>query len=138
MKVVLDNNILFSLINPDSVNSYLFAALRFEFFAPEYIKSELAKYASDCLLKSKLSKHEFEMRQKEVEAGIRFCKISEFKRFLKQAKDSLPDKDDAPYVALALAIKSVIWSNDPHLKQQSLAKVFTTAELINKLLKSEF
>lgn len=138
MKVVLDNNILFSLMNPDSVNSYLFASLRFEFFAPEYIKSELAKYASDCLLKSTLSKHEFEMRQKEVEEGIRFCKVSKFKGFLKQAKDSLPDEDDAPYVALALAIKAVIWSNDPHLKQQTLVKAFATAELIGRLLKSEF
>jgi len=31
---------------------------------------------------------------------------------------------------LALSIKAVIWSNDNHLKEQSLTPVFTTKELV--------
>lgn len=137
MILVLDNNIFFSLMKPDSANSYLFFALRAKFFAPEDLKPELDKHKSECLLKSKLSEHEFEIRQAEVEKRIKFFKSSEYKIFFKEASNSLHDPKDSPYVALALATKSAIWSNDPHLKQQPLVKVYTTEELIIKLLNDE-
>ena len=53
MKLVLDNNIFFSLMNPDSIASYLFFSLRAEFFAPEFINLEFDKYKEDCLFKKK-------------------------------------------------------------------------------------
>ena len=137
MKLILDNNIFFSLIMPSSVSSYLFSLLRAEFFAPEYVKSELEEHKSECLLRSKLSEHEFKIRQKEVEEFISFFKSAEYEDFLDKAIDSLEDPEDSPYFALALSIKASIWSNDPHLKQQSLVKVFTTGELFDKMLKNE-
>ena len=124
-------------MNPRSVNSYLFSLLRSEFSAPEYVKFELDKYKEDCLLKSGLSEHEFEARQTEVEACINFFKSSEYAKFLKKSSNVLPDPKDSPYLALALSIDSSIWSNDPHLKEQSLVKVYTTKELIVALLKDE-
>ena len=137
MKLVLDNNILFSLMNPNSVNTYLFFSLNVKFIAPEFIKSEFNKYKEDCLFKSKLSEHEFEIRQVEVESNIDFFKLLEYKYFLKESSKVMPDQDDIDFLALALKLNCSIWSNDFHFKQQSLIKVFTTAELINKLLKSE-
>ena len=138
MKIVLDNNILFSLINPFSAASYIFFFLNSEkIFAPEFIKSEFEKYKEICLFKSKLSEHEFELRQKEVEEKISFLKLPEYKRFLKQSIEILPDPDDSDFLALALSLKSTIWLNDPHLKQQSFVKVFTTSELLIKLLNNE-
>ena len=137
MKIVVDNNVLFSLMNPKSVAAYLFSSIAAEFFAPEFVKSELSKHKSDCLLKSKLSEHKFEMRQAEVVEDIKFIKLSKYEDFLEKSLAILPDPDDADFLALALSIKAAIWSNDPHLKQQSLVKVFTTKELIDKLLKGE-
>lgn len=138
MRLVLDNNIFFSLMNPFSVASYLFSLLKVKFFAPEFVKSELRKYKEECLLKSKLSEHEFEIRQKEVEFETEFSKPLKYKDFLKEAIKELPDAKDSPYLALALSIKASIWSNDPHLKQQSLVKVFTTKELFKRMLRKEF
>ena len=137
MKLVFDNNIFFSLMNPYSVNSYIFSLLRAEFFAPEFIKSEFDRHKEDCLSKSKLSEHEFEIRQDEVEENIKFFKSSEYKDFLEISLRALPDKDDVDFLALALSIKSAIWSNDPHFKEQSLVKVYATKELISKFLKEE-
>ena len=134
MMLVLDNNIFFSLMNPGSINSYVFSSLRSEFFAPLFLKSELNKHKSECLLKSKLSEHEFEIRQAEVEEKIKFCRLSEYKDFLKEARRALPDQKDSPYIALALSLNAPVWSNDPHLKQQSLIEVYSTEELIRKLL----
>ena len=85
MKIVLDNNILFSIMNPLSTNSYLFASIKAEFIAPEFIKAELEKYKEECLIKSKLSKHEFEIRQREVEKSIAFFKSSEYENFLEKS-----------------------------------------------------
>ena len=134
MKIVIDNNILFSLMNPKSTASYIFFLFDAEFFIPEYIKIEFEKYKGICLFKSKLSKHEFELRYEEINEKINFIKLSEYKAFLKQSAKTLSDPKDSPYLALALSADASIWSNDPHLKQQSLIKVFTTAELFKKLL----
>ena len=126
----MDNNIFFSLMNPKSVNSYLFSLGKIEFVAPEFLKSELEEHKSECIKKSRLSEHEFEIRQREIEDKIVFVELSEYKAFLKEAIGSIPDPDDSPYIALALSIKSAIWSNDPHLTKQALVKVFTTDKLI--------
>ena len=137
MKLVLDNNIFFSLINPKSVASYLFPLIKAEFFAPEFIKSEFEKYKEICLSKSKLSEHEFEIKKAEVEEFIKFIETAKYEEFLEKAKASLPDPNDSDFLALALSIDASIWSNDKHFKEQSLVKVFTTSELIDKLLNKE-
>lgn len=137
MRLVLDNNIFFSLMKPDSANSYLFSSIKAEFCAPEFMKSEFDKYKEDCLSKSKLSEHEFETRQAEVEENIKFFKSSEYKEFIKEALAALSDPDDSDFLALALFIKSLIWSNDPHLKEQQLVPVFTTSDLIKLFLRGK-
>jgi len=40
MMIVLDNNSLFSIMNPKSTSAYLFSSIKAEFIAPEFIKSE--------------------------------------------------------------------------------------------------
>lgn len=133
MKLIPDNNIFFSLMKPSSINSYLFSMPNVIFFAPAFLKSEFEKHKSECLSKSKLSEHEFEIRQTEVEKKIEFIPISEYKRFLDEAKSISPDPDDVEYLALALKLNSAVWSNDKLLKKQSKVKVFSTSELIKKL-----
>ena len=138
MKIVLDNNILFSFMNPNSAASYIFFFLGAkEIFAPEFIKYEFNKYKKLCLLKSELSEHEFELRLEEVEEKINFIKLLEYEAFLKKSLGVLPDSDDVDFLALALKLNSAIWSNDSHFKQQSLIKVYTTKELIDELLESK-
>ena len=135
MRLILDNNIFFSLFNPYSVNSYLFSLSNIKFCTPLSIKLEFEEHKPECLLKSKLSEHEFKIRQTEIEEKIEFFELSAYKKVLKKALNSLPDPDDSPYLALALTINAPIWSNDPHLKQQKLAKVYTTEGLIRELLR---
>ena len=137
MKLVIDNNVLFSIMNPYSITSYLFHSINEEFFAPEFIKLELEKYKEICLFKSGLSEHEFEMRQNEIMDSISLFKTSEYLEFLSLAIDSLEDSKDSPYLALALSIDASIWSNDSKLKNQNLAKVYNTQELVEMFLKNK-
>ena len=46
---------------------------------------------------------------------------------------NIQDKDDVDFIALALKLNLPIWSNDKDLKKQTLAKVYTTKEVISLL-----
>lgn len=137
MKLVLDNNVLFSIMSPFSAAAYLFSSIRAEFFAPEFIKQELEEHKEECLIKSELSNHEFEIRQEEIEESIKFIKSSEYEYFLEKSADLISDIKDIDFLALALSINASIWSNDPHLREQSLVKIYTTEDLLYKMLKGE-
>lgn len=131
--MIIDNNILFSLMKPDSSASEIFEQRPFKFVAPEFIRSELDEHEQECEEKSGLSKKEFKARRADVEADITFISVDVYKKFLKKAVKAVDDPDDAPYIALALALKAPIWSNDPDLKKQSLVDILTTKELIELL-----
>src|SRR3989344_8130434 len=135
MKLVIDNNVLFSLMKPSSINSYVFASLAVEFCAPAFLKDEFAKHKAECISKSGLSSFEFNERFREIESQIEFIPLSQFEHLL--AKIELSDADDVPYIAAAQRINGSIWSNDSDLKEQFLVKVFTTAELVGMLLEGK-
>ena len=42
----------------------------------------------------------------------------------------ISDPDDLPVLALAKSKQMGIWSNDPHLSEQNIIKVFTTHDLL--------
>ena len=132
MKLVIDNNILFSLMKPSSVNSYVFASLAVDFCAPDFLKDEFDKHKTECLSKSGLSKSEFNERFRDIESQITFIPQSQFSHLFTKVRIS--DVDDIPYIAAALSVNASIWSNDSDLKEQALVKVFTTAELVKMLL----
>jgi predicted nucleic acid-binding protein len=136
-QLVLDNNSLFSIMNPKSTSAYLFASIRANFIAPEFIKLELEEHKEECLIKSKLSEHEFEIRQKDVEESIKFFESVEYEDFLEKAEELIQDPDDIDFFALALSTNSTIWSNDPHLKEQPLVKVYDTRELLSMFLNNK-
>lgn len=136
-QLVLDNNSLFSIMNPNSVSAYLFASIRANFIAPDFIKSEFEDNKEECLIKSELSEHEFEIRQTEVEESVKFFKSVEYEDSLEKAEELIPDPDDIDFFALALLTNSAIWSNDKHLMRQSLVKVFTTKDLLKMFLDNE-
>ena len=135
--IVLDNNILFSLMNPFSTASYIFAAIGVSFLAPEFINEEFNEHIALCLKKSGLSEHEFEIRMKEIEHNLVFVKLSEYEEYLGRSIETLSDPDDVDFLALALKTKSVIWSNDLHLKEQSLIRTYSTKDLVDMLLSGE-
>lgn len=61
-EIVIDNNVLFSLINPFSISSYIFSSIDIKFIAPEFIKEELEEHKEECIIKSNLSEDEFRIR----------------------------------------------------------------------------
>src|SRR3989344_9671373 len=97
MKIIIDNNILFSIMNPDSTNAKLFSLLNFEFISPSFILKEFEKYQEECLKKSGLQKSDFLFRKKEIFGQIKLIEFNEYKNMLEKAKKISPDIDDSPY-----------------------------------------
>lgn len=130
MKLIIDNNILFSLMKTDSSASKIFFALNCEFVAPSFVLYEFRKYEEDCIKKSKLSKKDFEIRKEEVFSRIRFIDFEIYQEFIDEAIKNIADENDAPYIALALKMKIPLWSNDKLLKSQNKVNVLSTEDIV--------
>jgi predicted nucleic acid-binding protein len=103
---------------------------RIKLFAPEFLFEEFQKYKAEILRKSGLSEPELSLFLTLVSSRIETVPRQEFKQLIKKAVGSITDKKDAPYIALALHLCCSVWSNDKKLKEQDLAKVYSTTELL--------
>ncbi len=135
MELVIDANIAFSLFKVSSLPKVLIDKYSLELFSPDKLIEEMDKYADLICSKSKAPKDSYGIIKQSVLELISVHPVS--KELVDRAAALLNDKDDAPYLALAIKLGLIpIWSNDRHLKAQSLVKVFTTVEL-SKFLSSE-
>jgi len=133
MKFIIDNNILFSLMKPDSMNSKIFSMIKAEFYAPEFLIDEFKKYESECMRKSGLSERDFIKRKNEIFGEIQLVDNKKFINLINEILDKIFDSDDAPYVALSLYLNIPLWSNDKNLKNQEIIN----QEIINVLSTSD-
>lgn len=129
MKLVADANILFSLIKPNTSASQLIKTANIKIFSPSFALGELAKHKFEIEKKSGISLKKIRELLKQQ---VLFVNESKYLKLFPQFKDFI-DENDVPYLALSASFKIPIWSNDPHLKQQSIVKVLTTKELIDLL-----
>src|SRR3989344_5620731 len=106
MKLVIDNNILFSLMNPESTASYIFFTLDATFLAPAFVLEEFKKYKGDAFHKSKLSHQEFEMHAVSISQKLQILPVSTYGHLTEQIRPSLPDEKDIPYIAAAVVCKA--------------------------------
>ena len=128
MKLIVDANILFSLINPQSFTSKIIENNELELFSPEYALDELKKHEEEIISKTKIpSFKEAVIRLKKI---VTFVQIEDFSSNLPLVQHLIKDEKDIIYLALAKHLNLAIWSNDSDLKEQSIIPVFITAELL--------
>jgi len=132
MKFVVDTNVLLTFFWKDSFTKGILLDQDFEFFAPEYALEEINENLSEILQKTSISLEQFKELRRDLAICVEFIPLERYSEFLQKVSD-IPDKKDIDFIALALKLKLPVWSNDKHLKQQSLVKVFTTEELIKLL-----
>ena len=104
----------------------------FQLFAPEFLLAEFTKYEKLIIKKTHRLTKGFEKFLSVLDDCITVILQKEIMPYLKQAREFSPDPKDAVYLALAIAIKSAIWSNDKKLKErQNHIKVFCTSDLVS-------
>lgn len=131
MELVIDTNIVFSLFKAESFTREILEEHKIKLFSPEKLIEELEKYSELICSKSNISKSKFLLNISLLPEIIELKKVDELLK--SKAKKLILHESDADFLALALQLNIPIWSNDPHLKEQSLIKVFTTSELIKFL-----
>ena len=133
MRLVVDANIIFSVLIKEGKTDDLFFNFSLDLYAPEYIFSELEKHKEEILRKTKRTELEFYRLLEIFKNVIKIIPNPETDDYIKEAESICPDKDDFLYFALALKMNIPIWTNDKKLKEQKIVKIYSTGELIKEV-----
>ncbi|PIN93037.1 hypothetical protein COU54_04775 [Candidatus Pacearchaeota archaeon CG10_big_fil_rev_8_21_14_0_10_31_24] len=130
MNLVADTNILFSLCNKNSTANLLTHKHQLNLFSLNYALLELEKYKETLIKKSNQSFTDSINLLKQL---VQFINVKDLKKEIQECKFLTQDLADIPFLALAKHLNITIWSNDSHLKEQSLIQVFSTLDLLKLL-----
>ena len=133
MDLVIDANIIFAIMIKKGASEHLLLANDLHFYAPEYLFIETARHETEILEKTKKTSFEFKQTLHLIEKRVNLIPFQEFRHCINEASRLLEDKADAVYLALCIAKKMPLWSNDKGFKKQDKVKVFNTAELLEYL-----
>lgn len=135
IKLVLDANVLFSILINQGKNTEIFSNFRLSLYCPSFIFREFQKHRKEILSKTKRTEEEFNHLLLSLRSILKVIPESDFCKFNELACRVSPDINDASYLALALKLNCGIWSNDKKLKEQDFVKVYSTSDLINLLMR---
>ena len=131
MKLIIDANILFAALIKQGSTAELLISDKLQLFAPEFLLTEFVKYKDLILKKTHRNEEEFDQFLDLLNEQINIVPKKEIIPFLDEADKISPDPKDTIYLALAIAIKCNIWSNDKKLKQsQTKINVLSTGDLL--------
>lgn len=129
MDLVIDANVLFSVLIKDNFSYNILFNGKFHLFTPEYIFTELEKHKEEILEKTERTTEEFFRLVETLKRRISIIPLEELVPYVEEAEKLTPDPDDMDYFALALKLNCAILSNDKKLKEQNKIKIFNTHEL---------
>lgn len=135
MQLIVDANILIAAFLKSATTRELLFNQELELFAPEYFAMEVLRTIKEDKSLQKyitIPKAEIEEFLTFLLESIKIIPEEEYASHIEKATGKVPC-DDAPYLALALALNIPIWSNDSAFKKQSLVKAHTTSELVEIL-----
>lgn len=130
MKFVVDTNVLISALIKDSKTREIIINKNLDLITPSYSLGEINKYQKEICKKGKFSQQEYFALIDILFNYVKIININYYLNYLDYSKNLVEDIGDAPFLALALASKSYIWSDDKHLKNQKEIRVLTTKEII--------
>ncbi len=130
MQVVIDANILISLLISPGKPIDLFLREELEVFAPELLMIEVERNMPIIMGKTKHSATEIEKIFLIIKKKTTIIPGEEFLHQREEAIRVCPDHKDVTYFALAMHLKCAVWSNEKQLKNQERIPVYATHELI--------
>lgn len=120
----------------DSTVRRILTSSLLEFFVPRFLFEELDVHLGELTSRAGLSDREVRRLRGRLDAYLTVIPAETLRPHMGPALRIMADVDrqDAPYVAAALAVAcDGLWSDDPHLRQQSAVPCWTTKELVAAL-----
>ncbi len=136
MKLVVDANVLLAAFVKDATTRHLLLDTRLHLYAPEHLLSEMFRHlhhSSGLRKRIRISALEIQELFYLLTQSIETLTKESYNPWMPRALKLAPHQEDAPYLAVALALDVAIWSNDKGLKDQSEVKVYSTHELLKEL-----
>lgn len=133
MKFVIDTNIVFSALIKEGKTRELIMEVPLTLYAPETLITDTKKYEDLIIEKSGLTREEFEALFELITENITIVKKENYEESMYEAEKIIGhiDRDDIPFLALALSIENDgIWSDDRHFQMQDKIKVWKTEEVV--------
>ena len=129
---MIDTNVLFSFFKRDSTTRRLILCISLDtpIYAPEYLLDELRSYSTLIRRKAHLTHEDFERVLTLLRKYVTFIDYESYADFLDIAIRITPDPKDVDFVALALKLNAILWSNDKGLKSVPVLEVLNTREII--------
>ena len=136
MRLVIDTGIIISALIRDSLTRKIIMYPAFELFSPEDITVEIEEHIDEIVEKSEVTKKRIYDVLDTILEQIKVIPAHDFSGHYQKAYQHMKgiDESDAPFLALALSFENDgIWSNDSHLHEQNLVRVWTTEEVLDEL-----
>ena len=133
MRLVIDTNRIMAGLIKDSTSRRILLHPSFEFFAPDYIETELFKHRPYLVKKAKISDQDFDLLMHTLLDNIALVPFEDFESEYQHATEVMKpvDENDAPFLAVGIALGiGHIWTEDRHFQKQDLLQVCTTRDLI--------
>jgi predicted nucleic acid-binding protein len=132
MRLVIDTNrIIAGFLRSSTTRRILFNPAH-QFYAPDYVLTEIRKHRAYLIEKSHLSPADFEIFLSLLMERVSLVPFTEFALAFPRASAIMAgiDKDDAPFLAVGIALSlEGIWTEDRHFSRQLVLKVFSNQDL---------
>jgi predicted nucleic acid-binding protein len=138
MLLVVDTNIIISSIIKDSTTREILLSADIKYITPEWVLTEIKKLSDYIAKTAGITKDELTQFMDEIFEVVIAIPLDEYKSCMKEGLKIMGkvDKDDAPFIALALALKTDgIWSNDKDFEKQGKVRILKTEDLVKMLNK---
>lgn len=146
MIVVVDTNIIFSaILSPKGTISDLLLNSKgvFEFYTPTFIIEELEQHHEKLIKLSRFNSEELNFLKLQIFRKVDLIDIENIPKQTWESAFNLVkdvDEDDTPFVALALELRSFLWTGDKKLSKGLVKKgikwILTTNDI--KDLRNQF
>lgn len=138
MKIVVDANVVIAALAKQSITKEVLLYPFIDYYTPDFLLDELEEHKEEIISKMHTDKPGYQKALGTLTSKLKIVNRNAYVQYLSQAYEIIGklDKDDEPYIAVALSIKADgIWSYDPDFKHQKAVKLFSTGELLNIIKK---
>ena len=133
MKIVIDSNVLFRiLISQGKIIDLMFNP-NIKIYAPKRLWQEFLKNEDEIIIKSNLSKKDFQILSSLLLKKITLVDLEDYKKFIPKARKLLANHNkDEEFIALCLLKNCKLWTYENRLFEIGFG--ISTKELSKKLL----
>jgi predicted nucleic acid-binding protein len=137
MKLVIDSNRVMAGLIKDSATRMIILNEEFDFFAPEFLLTEIEKYKEYIMKKAHQTEKEFEITLSILIERIEFVPEKHLIDHMEKAEEIMSNIDlkDSPFIAVGFNSDVIgIWSEDKDFDRQSIIKRYSTKDLYDILI----